>query len=96
MDTSSKRLAIAWLFLVAITVIYAGIDHSTDDSGVLVASTTVTISAIALALIKFRTVMHEFMAIRHAPPPLRRLTDLVVVVIGVSLLASYLVGQAVA
>ena len=40
--------------------------------------------------------MREFMDVRNAPPLLRRLTDLLVVVIAVSLLASYLVGRAVA
>ena len=96
METSSKvRLFVAWLVLVAITLIYLVIDHA-DDSGVLVASTTITVSAIFLALVKFWIVMREFMAVRHAPALLRRLTDLLVVVIGVSLLASYLIGRAIA
>jgi Prokaryotic Cytochrome C oxidase subunit IV len=95
-ETSSKlRLLAAWLILVAITVIYLGIDRSADDEGTLAASTIVTISAILLALAKVRIIMREFMDVRHAPPPLRRLTDLLVAVIGVSLLASYLIGTAV-
>ena len=97
METSSKRrLAVAWLVLVAITVAYLWIDRSADDGGTLVASTIVTVSAIFLALVKVRIVMRELMDVRHAPPPLRRLTDLLVAVIGVSLLATYLVGQALA
>jgi len=96
-ETSSKRrLLVAWLVLVAITIMYLWIDHSADDSGVLVASTAVTVTAIFLALVKFRIIMREFMDVRHAPPVLRRLTDLWVAVIGVALLASYLVGRAVA
>ena len=97
METSGKkRLLGAWLVLVAITLIYLWIDHSADSSGVLVASTTVTVSAIVLALVKFRIILREFMDVRHAPPMLRRLTDLLVVVIAVSLLASYLIGRALA
>jgi hypothetical protein len=96
-ETSSKlRLFVAWLLLVAITVIYVWIDHSAEDGGVPTASIAVTVSAIVLALVKVRVIMREFMDVRRAPPPLRRLTDLLVAVIGVSLLASYLVGQAVA
>jgi hypothetical protein len=41
-------------------------------------------------------VLRELMDVRHAPLPLRRLTDLLVAVVGVALLATYLVGQAVA
>jgi cytochrome c oxidase subunit IV len=96
-ETSSKlRLLAAWVVLVAITVIYLGIDRSADDEGTLAASTIVTISAILLALAKVRIVMREFMDIRRAPPLLRRLTDLLVAVIGVSLLTSYLIGRVVA
>ena len=42
----------------------------------LVASTAVTVAAICLALVKVRIIMREFMEVRHAPPLLRRLTDL--------------------
>ena len=97
METSSKlRLLAAWLVLVAITVIYLWIDRSADDEGTLAASTIVTISAILLALAKVRIIMREFMDVRHAPPLLRLLTDLLVAVIGVSLLTSYLIGRVVA
>ena len=97
MQTSGKkRLLGAWLVLVAITLIYLWIDHSADTSGVLVASTAVTVFAIVLALVKFRIILREFMDVRHAPPMLRRLTDLLVAVIAVSLLASYLIGRAIA
>ena len=97
METSSKkRLNVAWLVLVAITVIYLWIDHTAEEDGVPTASTAVTVSAIVLALVKYRIVLREFMDVRNAPPRLRRLTDLLVAVIAVSLLTSYLVGRAVA
>ena len=97
MQTSDeKRLLGAWIVLVAITLIYLWIDHSADTSGVLVASTAVTVFAIVLALVKFRIIVRELMDVRHAPPVLRRITDLLVAVIAVALLTSYLIGRAVA
>ena len=95
-SSTNSRLMIAWLVLVAITLIYLWIDNSADKRGVLVASTTVTVTAVFLALVKFRIIMREFMDVRHAPRLLRRLTDIVVVVIGISLLATYAVGRALA
>jgi len=38
--------------------------------------------------------MREFMDVRHAPRMMRRLTDLLVAVIAVALLASYAAGKA--
>ena len=97
METSSKkRLNVAWLVVVAITVIYLWIDNTADDGGVPVSSTAVTVSAIVLALVKYRIVMREFMDVRAAPPLLRRITDVLVAVIATSLITCYLVGRAVA
>jgi hypothetical protein len=94
--SDKRRLFITWLVLVAITVMYLWIDRSADDAGTLVASTTVTVAAIGLALVKFRIIMREFMDVRHAPAILRRLTDLLVALIAVALLGSYLIGHAAA
>ena len=96
MQTSDeKRLLGAWIVLVAITLIYLWIDHAADASGVLLASTGVTVAAICLALVKVRIIMREFMDVRHAPPLLRHLTDLLVAVMAVALLGTYLVGRAI-
>jgi len=96
-ETSAKtRLFVAWLVLVAITVMYLWLDRSADDSDVVVANTAVTVTAIFLALVKFRIIVREFMGVRHAPVLLRRLTDGLVVVIAAALLGTYLVGRAVA
>ena len=94
--SSSKRLNLAWVVLVAITVIYLWIDHTADEDGTPVSSTAVTVSAIVLALVKYRIVLREFMDVRHAPRLLRRLTDIVVAAISVSLLSAYFVGRALA
>ena len=76
-------------------MIYLWIDHTAEEGGVATASTAVTVSAIVLALVKYRIVLREFMDVRHAPLLLRRLTDVLVGVIAVSLLATYFVGRAV-
>jgi hypothetical protein len=90
------RLFVAWVVLVAITLIYLWIDHSADVGGVLLASTAVTVAAIVLALVKAWIVMREFMDARHAPPLLRRLVSLWVVVLAAAMLGTYVVGKAVA
>jgi len=95
-SSTERRLAVAWVIVVAITLIYVVIDRSADDNGVLVASTAASIAAIVLALVKLRIIMREFMGVRHAPKVLRTLTDALLVVMGVSLLGTYVVGLAIA
>ena len=93
---SKPRLNVAWIVVVAITVVYLGIDRVAEVHGAPTASTAATVSAIGLAVVKYRIVMREFMDVRNAPVLLRRVADLLVLVIAVSLLASYLIGRAVA
>jgi hypothetical protein len=90
----SKRLHLAWVLLVAITVVYLWIDDTAEDDGVHAGSTAVSLAAIGLGLVKFRVILREFMDVRHAPALMKRLTDLLVVVIAVALLASYFAGKA--
>ena len=92
----NKRLFAAWIVLVGITVLYLWIDHTADDHGVPTASTAVTVSAICLALIKVRIIMREFMEVRQATQLLKRLTDVLIVVMGVAMLGTYLVARATA
>ena len=92
--TFNKRLAIVWLVLTALTLAYVWIDHTADDHGVLKASTAVTVSAIAIALVKVRIIFREFMEVRHAPVWLRRLTDAWVVLMAALMLGSYFIASA--
>ena len=97
MDSSNRRRLLGvWIVLVGITSIYLMIDHSTNTRGLAAASVTVTVSAIVLALVKFRLIMREFMDVRHSPPALGRGTDILVLVIAVSFFGTYLVGRLVA
>jgi hypothetical protein len=92
--TFNKRLAIVWLILSAMTLVYVWLDVAVDQNGTLKASTVVTVSAIIIALVKVRIIFREFMEVRHAPASLRRLTDAWVVLMAVCLLGSYFVGSA--
>jgi hypothetical protein len=94
--TFNKRLLIVWLILTSMTLVYVWLDHLVDQNGSFEASTVVTVSAIAIALIKVRIIFREFMEVRHAPALLRRLTDGWVVLVGVCLVGSYFIGSAVA
>ena len=88
-----KRLIVVWLALSAITIAQLGVG-SLDGQAALRPNAAITSSAIVLALVKVRIIIREFMEVRHAPVLLCRLTDLWVVVTGVSLLGCYFVGMA--
>ena len=90
-----NRLTIAWLGVVALSLVYLVIDESAVEDGVVRASTAASIAAIALALVKLRIILREFMDVRHAPKPLRTATDALVAVMGASLIGTYLVGQTI-
>jgi Prokaryotic Cytochrome C oxidase subunit IV len=88
-----KRLIVVWLALSAITIAQLGVG-SLDGQDALRPNAAITSSAIVIALVKVRIIIREFMEVRHAPVLLCRLTDLWVVVTGVSLLGCYFVGMA--
>jgi hypothetical protein len=90
---SGRRLLLVWLALSAITIAQLGL-ASFGASGPLSPNAAVTSAAIVIALVKVRIIIREFMEVRHAPVLLCRLTDLWVVLAGVSLLGSYFVGMA--
>jgi hypothetical protein len=92
---TKRRSLIVLLILVTITLGYLALDRSTGTRGAYRASSVVTTIAIVLALVKARLIFREFMQVRNAPPLLRRLTDLWVLVIGAALLGSYFIGLAV-
>jgi hypothetical protein len=94
--TFNKRLLVVWLVLSSVTLVYVWMDQVVDQNGTLKASNVVTVSAIAIALIKVRIIFREFMEVRHAPGLLCRLTDLWVLLMAACLLGSYFIGMAVA
>jgi hypothetical protein len=95
-SSPEKRVFIAWLALVGITLLYLLIDHAADNGVVPVASTAFTVAAMCLACVKVRVIMREFMEARSAPPFLCRITDAWVVLMAVALIGTYLGGRTVA
>ncbi|MEV5834602.1 cytochrome C oxidase subunit IV family protein [Nocardia sp. NPDC052112] len=88
----NNRLFAVWLLLSGLTLTYLVIAHSADNGGTITASRAATVAAIAIAIVKVRIIFREFMEVGHAPAILRRLTDLWIVIMSVSLLGTYLVG----
>jgi hypothetical protein len=74
---------------------YLYLDHSADRDGLLLPSTAVTVSVIAIALIKVRIIFREFMEVRQAPALLCRLTDAWVLLMAVFLFGTYFLGSAI-
>jgi hypothetical protein len=87
-----KRLLIVWLVLSAMTIAQLGVG-SVDHEAALTPNAGITSGAILMALIKVRIIFRHFMEVRHAPVLLGRLTDLWLVVTGVTLLGCYLAGR---
>jgi hypothetical protein len=87
------RLLAVWLALSAITLTQLGVG-SADGGDALAPNAAITAGAIGIALFKVRIILREFMEVRHAPVLLGRLTDLWVVLAGVSLLGCYFAGMA--
>jgi hypothetical protein len=90
---SDKRLILAWLILSAITLSQLGVG-SLDARAALRPNAAITAGAIAIALLKVRIILREFMEVRHAPVLLGRLTDLWLAIAGLSLLGGYFAGMA--
>jgi hypothetical protein len=88
-----KRLLVVWLVLSGITLGQLALG-SVGERAVLTPNAAVSVGAIVIALVKVRIIVREFMEVRHAPVLLCRLTDLWVVLTGVSLLGAYFVGTA--
>jgi hypothetical protein len=88
-----KRLLFVWLALSVITFAQLALG-SLGEGHPVAPNAAVTSSVIVIALVKVRIIIREFMEVRHAPVLLCRLTDLWVVLTGVSLLGAYFVGMA--
>lgn len=94
--SAERRLTVALVVVVAVTLVYLVIDDATDDHGVVRASTVASLAAIGLALVKLRIIVREFMDVRHAPRMLRTITDALVATMGVLLVGTYLIGRTIA
>lgn len=85
-----KRLLVVWLALSAITLAQLGLGSAGGRA--LTPNAAVAAGAVAIALVKVRFILREFMEVRHAPLRLGRLADLWIVSTGATLLAGHLAG----
>jgi Prokaryotic Cytochrome C oxidase subunit IV len=72
--TAAARTTAVWAALSAITVVswFLAPAHHAEP---VAASTAITVAALALALIKTRLIIQEFMEVRTAPSWLKLATD---------------------
>jgi cytochrome c oxidase subunit IV len=89
--SSTKRIATVWLALSAITLVSWWIGSSHGRPGFRLDG-TVTFAVIAIAAVKVRLIVTEFMGARQAPRLLLRLMDAWLVLLVVTLLAVYVAG----
>ena len=87
---SQSRLPIVWAVLSAITLLawWIGGRHG---AGPLHPDPAVGLSAIAIAIVKVRVIIREFMDVRHAPARLKRLTDAWLVLFVIAMIVAYFV-----
>jgi hypothetical protein len=90
-----RRLFIVWIGLLSISVLQLWLS-SFSSHGPSTPNATLTFGVIAMALIKVRFIIREFMEVRHAPVLLSRLTDIWLLITALALLGTYSVGMVLA
>ena len=88
-----KRLLIVWLALSGISVLQLWLSTSTAGEA-FTPNGVITFGVIAMALIKVRFIIREFMEVRHASVLLLRLTDAWLLITALALLGTYFIGMA--
>ncbi len=85
---AAKRLFVVWIALSLITVLQLWLS-SANGTDSLAPNAAITVGVIAMALVKVRFIVREFMEVRHAPALLCRLTDAWLAITAVMLLGAY-------
>jgi hypothetical protein len=88
--SGTRRTSIVWLALSVLTLA-SWLLRVVHDRGALSASTAATIGVLAVALIKGRLIIREFMEVRSAPRWLGWATDGWLSVLWATILVMYLV-----
>jgi hypothetical protein len=86
---AKNRLTVVWIVLASLTVVSWALAPG-RAAGSVVASVPITVVILAMALIKSRLIVREFMEVRTAPAWLRAGTDAWLVVMFGAVLAIYL------
>ena len=83
-----KRLLVVWIGLSLVSVLQLWLSSTNSEEG-LTPNAGITVGVIAMALVKVRFIVWEFMEVRHAPPLLCRLTDAWIAITAAALLGVY-------
>lgn len=83
-----KRLFVVWIALSLISLLQLWFSAAGGQE-TLAPNATITVGVIAMALVKVRFIVREFMEVRHAPPLLCQLTDAWIGLTAVALLGAY-------
>ena len=83
-----KRLFVVWIGLSMISVLQLWLS-SVNGRDTLTPNAAITVGVIAMALVKVRFIVREFMEVRDAPAVLCRLTDAWIAITAVALLGTY-------
>ena len=86
---AKNRLTVVWIVLAGLTVVSWALAPG-RAAGSMVASVPITVVILAMALIKSRLIIREFMEVRTAPAWLRAGTDAWLVVMFGAVLVFYL------
>jgi hypothetical protein len=89
MSYVKNRLTVVWAILAGLTLVSWALAPG-HGSGAVSASVPITVVVLAMALIKSRLIIGEFMEVRTAPSWLRLATDAWLVVLFGAVLAIYL------
>lgn len=81
----NRRITVVWAILCVVTVVSWWLGH-----GASVISVPITLSVVALAVIKCRLIIREFMEVRTAPAWLRVGTDAWLAALSATVLVIYL------
>jgi hypothetical protein len=83
-----KRLFVVWIALSLISVLQLWLSSANGEE-TLTPNVAITVGVIAMALVKVRFIVREFMEVRHAPALLCRLTDAWIAITAGALLGTY-------
>jgi len=83
-----KRLFVVWIGLSLISLLQLWVS-SANGQDTLTPNAAITVGVIAMALVKVRFIVREFMEVRHAPVLLGRLTDAWMAITALALLGAY-------
>jgi hypothetical protein len=81
---NAKRITLVWGLLILATLASYTLGH-----GTAVRARDATVAIIVIAFIKVRTVMREFMELRHAPFTLRVLSEAWTLLVGSTLIVLF-------